>query len=159
MLLDAFARIAVNCVFKTNLCKMDRKQNDCQRINNAVCLTDVGEENPQNECSICQRKTRLLTVSAPVVFGALFQEHGLIEKKWVCPSACLSVWLVINNTATIHQLIMAKALCVKPVVGIWLNASICPLAPCFVLWLRFWFSMNSGKFDKQQWCILGLDII
>lgn len=62
---------------------------------------------------------------------------GLISGMWVngkkrvCLSACLSVWLVINNMATTHQLIMAKALCVKPVVGIWLNASICPLAPCF----------------------------
>lgn len=53
-----------------------------------------------------------------------------MEKKRVCPSACLSVWLVINNTATIHQLIMAKALHLK-LVGIWLNASICLLAPRF----------------------------
>lgn len=54
------------------------------------------------------------------------------RKKWFCLSARFSEWLVINNTATKHQLIMAKALCVKPVVGIWLNASTCPLAPCFV---------------------------
>ena len=54
-------------------------------------------------------------------------------KKWFCPSTSLSVWLVINNTATRHQLIMDKALRIKPVAGIWLNASICPLAPFFSL--------------------------
>lgn len=104
---------------------MDREPDHCLGINNSLShihtkkslgATVHFSEGGQNANYIC----------TGFIWG-LISGTWVNGKKWVCPSPSLSVWLVINSTATTHPLITEKALRIKPVVGIWLNLSPGPI--------------------------------
>lgn len=131
---------------RQKLYKIDREQNHCLSINYTVYLTHIEKKiGRRNEMVHFQIHIRTVAISAPALCGALTWVNG---KKWFCPSTSLSVWLVTNELMYCGSVITDRAPHTKPAPGVWLNVSICHQLFLF-LWLRFCFSMNSGKFDKQ----------